>query len=124
MHLKTIHEVRRQSYILSRLNGYEPAEAMAKAMHDGGNMGYIYGSLLAIPAKLILLAAFVILTETPWLDDFSVMHRYAIVFGAVWAWWFIAAVFVFKMRHWAGWVVYLSVHVLLGLMVTSALMSN
>lgn len=124
MHLKTIHEVREQSYALSRDNGYEPEEAMAQAMHDSGNMGYIYGSLMAIPVKLILLTAFVILTQTPWLDDFSGMHRYAIVFGAAWAWWFIAVVFVLKMRHWAGWVVYLSVHALLGLMVISALMSN
>lgn len=120
MLLKSIDEVKRASYAQSRKLGASHEEAIARARHEGGNMGYLYGSLMVIPAKTILMVMFAILIWTSWLDDFSAMHRYAITFGAVWAWWFVAAVFVVKMRHWSGWALYTLLHVILGLIVVLA----
>lgn len=121
MHIPLPQEVGRDAYVDRRETGATHEEAVQYASHMSSNMGWIYGTLMVLPAKVIVLIGFAIMVYTSWWDGMTGPQRMSMLFGLVWAYWFAAVWFTLKLKSRVLWAIYLLVHVLLGGIVISAM---
>lgn len=110
-------------YTELRSNGVSADEALDRARESKGNLGYIYASYMVLPMKVIIIGMVLFTSAVePYASMFGV-EKIPYIFTPAWIWWTISGYFAWKINHWVGWAIYVTIHALVMLLVLPSMLS-